>query len=497
MTILAIDQGTTSTRAVLVDARGRARVVASRPNPAAHPREGWIEQDAVRLLDDVRRCLEAGAAAALDGASGSGDGPPVAAVGLDNQGESCLAWDADTGEPVVPVISWQDERTSDAVARLAADGAGSLVRERAGLPLDAYFSASKLGWIVREVPAARRLAARGRLRLGTTDAYFRDRLTGRFETDATTASRTSLMNLAGGSWDPELCRAFGVPVEALPRIGPSAGELGTLRVDGLAVPLAASLVDQQASLYGHGCRAAGDTKMTFGTGAFASTVVERRPPAGEGPLPTVAWQRAGEASTYALDGGVHSAAAAIEWARGLGLFAELAELDAFEGPPAISRGLAFVPALVGLGCPHWDRRARGAWLGLGPATGPRDMARAVLEGVAMRMAEVLASIESLQAVSGSISVDGGMTANPAFVDFLAAALGRELVVSDEPELTAVGAATLAAEAVGESIGRDRPGRTVVAEPLPSEAFETFAAARDAAARFGAAPAPVPSGVMPA
>ena len=304
----------------------------------------------------------------------------------------------------------------------------------------------------------------------------------------TTASRTSLMDLAGECWDVELCRLFGVPIEALPLIGPSAGALGDLRVGGSALPLVASLVDQQASLYGHGCRAAGDTKMTFGTGAFVSTVVEGPPPATEGesgPLPTVAWKRAGEKTAYALDGGVHSAAAAVEWARGLGLFAELTELDPFEGPPAISRGLAFVPALVGLGCPHWDRRARGAWLGLGPATTPRDMVRAVLEGIAMRTAEVVASIEARHVVFDPISVDGGMAANPAFLDFLAGALGRELVVSDEPELTAVGTATLAAEAAGERVRRESAGRRVRAEPLPPAAFAAFAAAREAAASFGA------------
>ena len=511
MIALAIDQGTTSTRAVLVDADGRVEVAASRPNPASHPRDGWVEQDAERLLDDVRRCLEAGLDA-VGRRAGDARGAGATVVGIDNQGESCLAWDADTGRAVSPVISWQDRRTADAVARLEADGAGALVRARAGLPLDAYFSAAKLGWIVTELPEAGRLAARGRLRLGTTDAFFRDRLTGRFETDVTTASRTSLMNLERGAWDEELCALFGVPVDALPAIGPSAGDLGTLGAGGRDVPLGASLVDQQASLYGHGCRERGDAKMTFGTGAFASAVVGAAMPADRpdaddgpgrgpdegpgdgpgGPLPTVAWRREGEATVHALDGGVHAAAAAVEWARGLGLFAELAELDRFEGPSAIERGVAFVPALVGLGCPHWDRRARGAWLGLGPATDARDLARAVLEGVALRMAEVVASIERLVPLNGPIPVDGGMAANPAFTDFLSAALGRELLVSDEPELTALGTAMLAAEAIGRPIARERSGRRVAAEPLPAEAHRAFTAAREAVARFGATAGTSPS-----
>ena len=287
-------------------------------------------------------------------------------VGIDNQGESCLAWDAETGEPVSPVIVWQDERTADVTERLRAEGAEALTLERAGLPLDPYFSASKMGWIVAHVPEAAALARRGRLRLGTTDAWFRQRLTGRCETDPTTASRTSLMSLASCTWDAELCALFGVPVEALPAIAPTTGELGEIG----RRRLTASVVDQQAALRGHGCAAPGEAKITFGTGAFVLAVAgEALPPAGAGPLPTVAWARAGERPTYALDGGVYAAGAAVNWARSLGLFREWAEIADF-GEPAIARGLAFVPALAGLACPHWDRRARGAWMGMGLDTGP-------------------------------------------------------------------------------------------------------------------------------
>jgi glycerol kinase len=371
MKTLAIDQGTTSTRALLVNGDGRTELLLARKHRQFFPQNGWVEHDPEELLSSVAACLDA-----------AGDVAELAAVGIDNQGESCLAWNAETGDALGAVIVWQDDRTRPVTESMRADGLEQFVRERAGLPLDPYFSASKLAWLVQNIPQAKSLLASGKLRLGTTDAFFRDRLCGRFETDVTTASRTSLMDLATCEWDADLCRIFGVPIEALPRIGPSTGELGTLPCGSGAVPLTASIVDQQASLYGHGCRAAGDAKITFGTGAFALAVTGpalRRDLVG--PLPTIAWQRSGELPTYALDGGVYSAASAVNWARGLGLFKEFAEINAFVGRrSAISRGLLFVPALAGLACPHWDRRARGAWLGMSLDTDPTDLMQALLEG---------------------------------------------------------------------------------------------------------------------
>ncbi len=458
MTVLAIDQGTTSTRAVEVGEDGAARVLAARTHRQHYPRPGWVEHDPLELLANVEACLDAGASEV---------------VGIDNQGESCLAWDAATGEPVSPVIVWQDERTADVTERLRIAGAEALTLERAGLPLDPYFSASKLGWIVAHVPEAAALARRGRLRLGTTDAWFRHRLTGRCETDPTTASRTSLMSLASCGWDADLCTLFGVPMEALPAIAPTTGELGQIG----RRRLTASVVDQQAALRGHGCAAPGEAKITFGTGAFVLAVAGTAlPPAGGGPLATVAWAKAGERPTYALDGGVYAAGAAVNWARSLGLFRDWAEIAEFD-EPAIARGLAFVPALAGLACPHWDRRARGAWMGMGLDTTPRDLVQAVLEGVAFRTAEVVAAMEAVLPVAAPVSVDGGMTRNPWFCRFLADVLGREILVSDEPETTAVGAAMLAAEGAGLRIDRPRAGRRI--EPLaqPADWGQRFAEAR--------------------
>lgn len=469
MRVVAIDQGTTSTRALLMDETGGLTPLVSLQHRQHYPAKGHVEHDAGELLANVARCAAAGAQAG------------ATVVGLDNQGESCLAWDARDGEPVSPVIVWQDDRTADVTAALDVDGAGEEVMARAGLPLDPYFSASKFGWIVRNVPRAAELAARGHLRLGTTDAFFRDRLTGRFETDVATASRTSLMNIATGAWDAELCRLFGVPIEALPAIGPTSGALGDLP-GGLR--LAASIVDQQAALYGHGCRAPGETKVTFGTGAFAQCVTGAlRRPGKPGPLPTVAWQRDGEPITYALDGGVYAAAAAVNWARELGLFADYADIDSFEGPPAIDRGIAFVPALAGLGCPHWNRAAKGSWLGLGLSDGKADLMRALLEGVALRTHEVLQSMQAEQGPAGVLSVDGGLSRNRYFVEFLADVAGRPLAVSAEPELTAAGVARLAADASGIAIAAKGAARIV----LPSAAS---ADAEKRHARFGAALAAV-------
>lgn len=467
MRIAAIDQGTTSTRVLMMGADGRLELVLSLPNGQTYPAPGFVEQDGEELLANILRCLAAAT-------------PDI--VGLANQGESCLAWDASTGQPICPVISWQDDRTAHVTAALERDGAGPLVMARAGLPLDPYFSASKLGWILRHVPRAAELALQGQLRLGTTDAFFRDRLTGRFETDVATASRTSLMNLASGEWDPDLCALFGVPPDCLPRIGPTSGDLGALPG---GARLAASIVDQQAALYGHGCRMPGDAKVTFGTGAFVQCLTQGLVrPDRPGPLPTVAWQRSGEPVTYALDGGVYAAASAVNWARELGLFQDFAGLSAFEKPPAIDRGLAFVPALAGLGCPHWNRAARGAWLGLSLADGKDCMMQALLEGIALRSAEVLAAMCALHPFRGAVSVDGGLARNSYFVQFLAEVAGTDLFLPDETEQTAAGLARMAAQASGIYRSDHRPGRHVTAtDQNRSDRCARFTAARRAVESF--------------
>ena len=434
MTILAIDQGTTSTRALAVDTDGRAAITSVTRHKQYYPHPGWVEHDSLELVRNIESALESV--------------EDIAAVGIDNQGESCLAWHSDTLEPVSQVIVWQDNRTGEEIERLERNGVGEEVMSRAGLPLDSYFSASKLAWIVNSIPEARQLSKKGKLKLGTTDAYFLDRLAGVFRTDITTASRTSLMNLETGQWDESLCELFGVPIDALPEIVPTTGLLGAVASHGAQIPIKASVVDQQASLYGHGCRDAGDVKITFGTGAFALTVTGHkalRAP-DQGLLPTVAWQHSGHPAVYALDGGVYSAGSAIEWAHGLGLFEDYSTLNSFDKPPAIDRDLVFVPALSGLACPHWDRFAAGLWVGLSQDTDRDDMMQSILEGVALRTAEVIRTMSLLTEVGDEISIDGGVSVNPYFCQFLTDSLGKNLAVKSFPEITAIGTAQLAGAA---------------------------------------------------
>ncbi|MGE0213568.1 MAG: FGGY family carbohydrate kinase [Parvibaculaceae bacterium] len=461
MRILAVDQGTTSTRALVLTGSG-AEVVHAAEHRQIFPAPGWVEHDPLELLANVRAAVEA---------AGSVD-----AIGLDNQGESCLAWHADTGEPLSPVIVWQDSRTQDRIGALKAEGSEALTKARAGLPLDPYFSASKLAWILETVPEAKALAAKGKLRLGTTDAFFLQHLTGHAATDAATASRTSLMDLKTGAWDEELCRLFRVPIEALPPIRPNVAHYG----DTAHGPLTAAVVDQQAALYGHGCRAAGDAKITFGTGAFALALTGDKPVMDnpEGLVPTLAWRIGEDPAQYAVDGGVYNASSALDWARGLGLFGDFAEIENFEGPPAIERGLCFVPALSGLACPHWDRSADALWIGMSLDTPRSDLVRAVLEGVALRTTEVVAALDRTVGLGPSISIDGGLSRNRYFCRFLADTLGRTVSVATMPELTALGTAQLAALGAGLT-PPSLESPAVVHEPSPVDRgarMQRFAAA---------------------
>lgn len=431
MRIAAIDQGTTSTRVLVADTQGQADIRHAVRHEQILPQAGWVEHDPEALVANIRACLAAAG--------------PVDAIGIDNQGESCLAWDAITGEALSPVIVWQDNRTADRIQALEAEGAGELTLARAGLPLDAYFSASKMAWILENVSAAADAHRRGRLRLGTTDAFFLDRLAGQFATDLTTASRTSLLNLETGDWDDDLCALFGVPRACLPEIRPTMAGFGAIG----GIPVAASVVDQQAALYGHGCRKPGDAKITFGTGAFALAVtgetIVRAPD--RGLLPTIGWgDRHGV--TYAVDGGVYDAGSAVEWAQRIGLVSDVRELGHFEGESALARGLCFVPALSGLACPYWDRSAAGLFLGMSGATTRADMQQALLEGIALRTAEVVEAMHAEVPIGARISIDGGLTRSGYFVQFLADELQRELETSSFDERTAFGTAAFAARAMG-------------------------------------------------
>lgn len=448
MRIAAIDQGTTSTRSLLVET-GRAPIVMGRRrHRQSYPNPGWVEHDPAELLADIRACLvEAGA---------------VDAIGIANQGESCLAWHATTGEPLSPVIVWQDMRTADALAALP-----SAQRDRmlvlSGLPPDAYFSASKLGWLLQNNDAVAQAHRSGQLRLGTTDAYFLHNLTGHCVTDVTTASRTGLMNIESLSWDAELCGLHGVPIETLPTIVPTMGDFGTID----DVPVRASVVDQQAALYGNGCHRPGDAKVTFGTGAFALVVtgdtLVRAPELGI--LPTIGWSGP-RGTVRAADGGVYDAGSALEWAQRLGLFQDFGELDAFDRPPAISRGLACVPALSGLACPHWDRSAGSLFIGMTADTDKRDLCQALLEGLAFLTADVIAALDTKTPVGEKISIDGGLSQSRYFCQMLSNATGRSVAAAAFSELTGVGLAQLAAGGTIE-ICLDEPSVSFPVKDVPN------------------------------
>jgi glycerol kinase len=430
--VIAVDQGTTGSGVHVLQADGAFHSGATIDHRQFYPQPGWVEHDAEELVGNVAKLV----AAAKQEHGGSLKG-----IGIANQGETIVAWDAKTKRPIHRAIVWQDARTNARIEELKAGGLEETTLARAGLPLDPYFSAAKLRWVLDTVPEAETLRREKRLRCGTSDAFFLDRLAGVFATDITAASRTSLLNLETLQWDPVLADLFGVPIECLPEIRPTTGDFGA--IDG--IPVTASVVDQQAALFGHGCRKPGDAKITFGTGAFALANAGAEPlkDAKSGLLPTVAWKLGDAPATYAIDGGVYNAASALNWARELGLFADFAEIDAFDGLSTIARGLVFVPALSGLGCPYWDRSAAGLWLGLGLETTRRDMVQSVLEGVALRTVQGIDAMDGLQPISAKLSIDGGLANNRYFRGFLAQALGRTVTVPASLELTGQGCALFA------------------------------------------------------
>lgn len=429
MRVAAIDQGTTSTRSLVVEDGGEWRAAGRCRHSQHHPAPGWVEHDPEELLHNIEAVLEAAG--------------PVDVIGIANQGESCLAWDAQTGKALSPVIVWQDARTTDILNALdpSAEERSKLV---CGLPLDPYFSASKLAWLFNNIPAVATAYSAGRLRLGTTDAFFVDRLCGSFVTDLATASRTGLLDLKGGAWSSEMCELHGVPIECLPPISTVDGGFGKIG----DTPVKVSIVDQQGALYGHNCRKPGDCKITFGTGAFLLAVYGNERPQESDLLPTIAWHRAGEAPTFAIEGGVYDAGAALEWARNIGLFSALEELGVFEGPSALSRGIIFVPALSGLAAPYWDRRAAPLFIGMDHSTGRHDMIRAVLEGIAMLTVGLIEAASKVTQLGGSISIDGGLSQSPYFAQFLASASNRTITVPLMHELTALGLAELCGVDIG-------------------------------------------------
>jgi glycerol kinase len=436
--LLGIDEGTSAVKAVLYDADLRPLVEARREKALSHPRPGWVEQDPEEVLSAV---VDAVGSVLRDA-----PGEAVAACGLDHQGESVLAWEADTGRPLCPVVTWQDKRSQEILDRLEASGRGEEIRKRSGMPLDPYFSAGKLAWLLEHHAGVGRALDDGVLHLGTVDSFLCERLGAGFATDPSTASRTQL---GAPEWDPALLEIFGVPGDVLPAIADTAGDLGVLRHASWPVelPLRARCVDQQAALAGAGCVKPGLVKATYGTGVFvlAHAGDERPTPAG-GLLPTVAWRIAGRVE-WALDGGVFTAGALLEWlSRDLGLAADPAALAAAAAEVEDAGGVRILPALAGVGAPWWKPSARAVLAGLSAGTRPPHVARAALEAIAWRVADVVSVVRESVPVE-VLRVDGGLTRDPTLLGLQADAAGV-VVQRGAVDATAAGAAALAAVGAG-------------------------------------------------
>jgi glycerol kinase len=438
--LLVIDEGTSSTRAVLVEADGAFTRIAQHELTTRFPQPGWVEQDATQIWDLTFKVARDAIA---------DDGKRVRAIGITNQRETIVAWDGTTGEPLAPAIVWQDRRTADACVALRDDGHEREVQRRTGLLLDPYFSATKIRWMLDYWPALRE--AGDRLRLGTIDSWLMFKLTGGDHvSDATNASRTALMDLRGG-WDDGLCGLFDVPRAALPAIVDCAGELGVTDpvLFGRPIPICGMAGDQQSAAIGQSCLSAGDTKATYGTGAFVLTQAGEVPPNSTNRLlATVAWQLGGQRA-YALEGSLFVAGQTIQWLRDqLGLIATSAETAALARSAGSSDGVMLVPAFAGLGAPHWQPHARAAIFGLTLGTGKAHLVRAALEGVANQSAELQQAFAADGAAWSSLRIDGGMAANDFLAQDLADVLQLPVERPANVESTVLGAAMLAAVGCG-------------------------------------------------
>ncbi len=436
--ILAIDQGTTGTTCLVFDHDGRIRGRAYSEFEQHFPRPGWVEHDPNEIWEVTRRV----AAHAL--ADAKADSASLAAIGITNQRETVVAWDPATGEPVHNALVWQDRRTAARCDELRSEGHQDLVRERTGLVIDPYFSGTKIEWLTRNVEAARDAA------FGTIDAWLTFKLTGRAVTDYSNASRTMLFDIRKRRWDPELCDLLGVAPERLPEPLPSAHVYGTTREFGGEVPVAGIAGDQQAALFGQACWEAGMAKNTYGTGSFVLlNSGEEMPEPSEGLLTTIAWGLEDRVE-YALEAAVFVTGAAVQWLRdGLGIVAQAAETEGMAASLDSNDDVYFVPALTGLGSPHWDPYARGLIVGLTRGTTRAHLARAALEAIAFQTVD---AVRAQEAVAGQalteLRADGGAVANRWLMQFQADALGAPVIVPEISETTALGAAYLAGIGAG-------------------------------------------------
>ncbi len=446
--ILAIDQGTTSTRSILFDAKLEKLATAQQDIVQHYPRPGWVEHDAEEIWS--RTLATARAVLAETGTPAS----RVAAIGVTNQRETVVIWDRASGKPIHHAIVWQDRRTADTCEGLREAGREDAVRAATGLLLDPYFSATKIAWMLDHVPGARERAERGELAFGTIDCFLLWRLTGGrvHATDATNASRTLLYDLRTGDWSAELCDTMRVPMALLPRVGDNAEIYGETERDllGAAIPVAGMAGDQQAALFGQACFAPGMVKSTYGTGCFAVMNTGAAPLVSRNRLLTTVGYRLGGRTTYALEGSIFVAGAAVKWLRdGLGLVASAEETARLAASVPDNGGVVMVPAFTGMGAPHWDPHARAAIMGMTLGTGRAHLARATLEAVAYQTMDLVAAMIADGApVPDALRIDGGMAANDWFCGFLADMLATRVDRPADLETTARGAAALAGLGAG-------------------------------------------------
>lgn len=446
---VGIDHGGTTTTALVLDSGLRKLATHSVPMPKRMPRVGWVEHDP----EDFTRTSVAAAAAALRNAGLAWR--DVRAVGFANQGETSMAWSTETGMAMGPAISWEDRRTAGMCDSLAQRGVGELVRERTGIRLDPYFSASKFRWLIDNIDPVGAARRAGTLRLGGGDSYVIDRLTGGavHATDPGTCSRTALFNLRDVKWDPDLLDAFDLSENTLPGVRPTCGDFGTIRFDGIdarGVPITADTVDSHAALFAQGCWGKETVKATFGTGAFIEVNTGKEPVEPDGALPVfIAWEIDGPVD-YTVEGGVFSVGSAIDWVVRSGLLPSAAGSAELAEGVADSGGVVMVPSFTGLSAPHWVSGARACVFGLGLDTETGHIARALLDGIAFQCAEIILALDVK--VGGGIEevrADGGPTANRYLMQRQADMLGMPVAVSLEPEMTALGAAQLAGIGAGQ------------------------------------------------
>ena len=436
--LLALDQGTTSTRAILFDAQGRIHDIAQKELEVFYPENGWVEQDAARIWADSREVLDQVIARAPG---------RIAGLGITNQRETTVLWNRRTGEPVCRAIVWQDRRTAEHCRLLQEGGHEPRVREKTGLLLDPYFSGTKIRWAFENVPGLDDLAEKGDLAFGTIDSWLIWKLTGGkvHATDATNASRTLLMNLHTRQWDPELLDLLRVPSGIMPEIRDCASDFGTAEIAGTSLPIAGVAGDQQAALIGQACFSPGMVKSTYGTGCFALMNTGEKACLSEHRLlSTPAYVLNGECS-YALEGAIFAAGAAIQWLRdGLGIIATASESETLAASLQDNGGVYMVPAFTGLGAPHWNPYARAVIAGLTRGSGKAHLARAALEAQAYQTCDLL---RAMQADTGQdireIRVDGGLVANQFMTRFMADILNVPVLIPEVTETTALGAAYLA------------------------------------------------------